>query len=227
MLGLGTALVTYRVVEEAGPGTDGACRPLRGPYPGGLRYELLVCSNAGPLLEWARGVSPHCPDWSAFFRRALSAPPGALGLRCHPQPAGRTAAVLDGIMVAQGPAEVGRAVLEGLACMVRRQFECLDVSGEVRVCGGGTRSRDWVQLITDVTGRCLRRLEQPHTGLLGTAMCALCGAGFAPNLRAAVRKTGARLPGTLHRPAADRPRETFDAVFADLLSLERRLALLP
>jgi len=223
VLGLGTALVTYRVVEQCERRTDAACRPLRGPYPGGLRYELLVCSNAGPLLEWARRLAPGCRDWPEFFRTALSAPPGARGLRCHPEPGGRTAAVLDGITAAQGPGEVGRAVLEGLACIVRRQFECLEVeSGEVRVCGGGARSPDWVQLIADVTGRDLRRLEQAHAGLLGTALCALCGAGLEPDVRTAVRKIAGRAAGTVHRPAEDARRKIYDAVYADVLALEER-----
>ncbi len=200
MLGLGTALVTYRLTREAASGArPPACRPLRGPYPGGGYYELLVCGNAGPLLEWARRLLPGRPDWPRFFETALAVPPGAAGLRCDPEPAPGQGARLEGITGGQGAAELGRAVLEGLAGVVRRQFDCLGVRGRpVRACGGGARVAGWVQMLADFSGREIERLDPPHVTLRGTALCALRA------LHGAFSGAGGGPAGFRHRPGAGR-----------------------
>jgi xylulokinase len=200
-LGLGTAMVTYRVAGATEPAP--ACRPLRGPYPGGLRYQLLVCSLGGACLEWARGLSAPGRSWDRFFADALAAEPGGLRFRPDSGVSGESAA-LSGIVPGHTGAQVARAVLDGVAAAARDQLDALGARGTVRLTGGGARNDGWVQLLADTTGRALERVEQPHAGLWGTAVAAGHGAGIFPDMLRAAR--AGRAHGRAFRPSGARRR---------------------
>lgn len=205
-LGLGTAMVTYQVV--AADAVPAACRPLCGPYPGGLRYQLLVCSLGGACLEWVRGLVAARRSWDRFFADALAEAPGAGGLRFRPgSGAAGESAALSGIVPGHTGGQVVRAVLEGVAAAAREQLDALAVRGTVRLTGGGARHDGWAQMLADATGRTLERVEQPHAGLWGTAVAAGHGAGLFGDMLAAARAGRAR--GRVFRPgAAARRRRT-------------------
>lgn len=195
---LGTTLCTESVIAAG----DAVPRP--GAEPSGLTLDLgcgALFLRAFPtlagtgVLEWAArllGVA----NAAAIVALAAAAPPGAGGLSVLPylSPAGERAPFLDtgasgvitGLTFAHGPAHVARAVLEGLAHVVR---DCLDAAvgpaAELRVCGGGAASEDWLQIIADVTGRTVVRTVDSQVGAKGALVVAATALGQYPDVPAA------------------------------------------
>ena len=86
---------------------------------------------------------------------------------------------LDGGM---GPAELARAVFEGVAYSARWLLGSLEASAACRppqltLAGGGAASGIWCQIRADVLGRPLQRSAMLDAGVLGSAMLAAVGAG--------------------------------------------------
>jgi len=82
-----------------------------------------------------------------------------------------------------------RAVLEGIAFSIREHFEMLESLGaeirEVRMSGGGAKSRIWNQIRSDVTGKTFAVLNVPETGCLGAALLAGIGTGIYHDVKEA------------------------------------------
>jgi xylulokinase len=72
--------------------------------------------------------------------------------------------------------EILKALLEGVAFEIKLNLDILRQSGyevkELRVIGGGARSRKHVQLKADVTGMPITILDVPEAGCMGVAMLA-------------------------------------------------------
>jgi xylulokinase len=91
-----------------------------------------------------------------------------------------------------GPAEMARAVLEGVAFSVRWAFEALQHSSgrsiaTANIGGGGARSDVWCQIKADALGLALRRASTPDCAALGAAMLAGIGSGTMASLHEAIR----------------------------------------
>ena len=213
-LGLGTAWAAYQVIQADAPWLPS--RPLRGPYPGGLQYQLQFFDTAGALLEWVRATFAPERDWDDFFAQALSVEPGCDGLRAVP---GYTAehdmqrgSTLTGLHLRHGWKHVARAFLEGLGCVLRELLDQFSATDVVRVTGGGSANDAWLQTIADIRGRTLERLDQPHAGLWGTALMAGYGAGLFGNILESVRAT--RRSGKRFVPRKDHA-EAYERVYDD------------
>ena len=210
-LGMGTALVLYQVVDAATPPPPG--RPLRGRYAGGLRWQLLVHSTAGAVMDWARRTFGTGCDWQMFFSAALSAPAGSEGLRLDPDwtdsaPGG----VLNGLRLGHTRGHVFRAVLEGVACAAREQLDALNVQSPIKATGGGSTEGGWMQLLADFTGRPIEQLSDPHAGLWGTALLGGTAVGvFHDSLSAA---QAARPQTTRFTPRTEHA-AAYDTVYTD------------
>ena len=76
--------------------------------------------------------------------------------------------VFFGLGPETGAVEMTRAVLEGVAYSIREAREVLAAAGtplsEVGLTGGGTRNAFWLQMISDVTGLKLSRLDGAELG---------------------------------------------------------------
>jgi len=200
-MGLGTTLVVYQVIDAAAPFLES--RPLRGPYAEGLQYQIGLCSTAGAAIEWVRNLFVPGGDWDDFFAGALSAKPGCKGLRANPNFTERwgqagwsgTAGAFIGLRLEHNRKDISRALLEGVACAGREQLDLLNAGDVVRVTGGASINDGWMQMMADITGRRLERLDQPHASVWGTALMAGQGAGFFSNVLEAARSTrgGARM----------------------------------
>ena len=72
--------------------------------------------------------------------------------------------------------EIIKALLEGVAFEIRLNLEILEKSGygvnELRVIGGGAKSKVWNQLKADVTGKPITVLNVTEAGCMGVAMLA-------------------------------------------------------
>lgn len=97
--------------------------------------------------------------------------------------------VIFGLTPEHTRAHVVRAILEGAAYLTREIIEIIEEFGldipNIRLVGGGARSRLWAQIYADITGK---RLEIPHNTsatCLGTVIVVGCAIGFYDNYRAA------------------------------------------
>lgn len=85
-----------------------------------------------------------------------------------------------------------RAVLEGVVFNHRTHVDALRATfpvTEARLTGGATRSRRWAQLFADATGLDVVLTDSTEAGALGTAMCAMVGAGVHDSLASAIAAT--------------------------------------
>jgi xylulokinase/erythritol kinase len=119
---------------------------------------------------------------------ALAAsPPGAGGVEVLPYLAtsGERAPFVDphasgqvtGVRLTTTRDDLIRAVCEGLAYAARH---CFDAAGGVTrlvACGGGTRSRPWLQVFADVLGVPLELARTPEVGARGAVLAAAAARG--------------------------------------------------
>lgn len=93
---------------------------------------------------------------------------------------------------ATGPAELARAVLEGVAYSARLVFDSLEFSAcraaeVIHHAGGGASSDLWCQIRADVLGKTVKRTAMRDAGVLGAALMAGVGAGVFSSLVQATR----------------------------------------
>ena len=146
-------------------------------------YELLVAA--------AEGVSPGSDGLIMLPHLE-----GAFFPEFNPQ----ARAVLFGFTLSHTRAHFTRAILEAVAYMLRRDLEGLNRLGvaprEIRVLGGGAKSRLWSQIKADVCDLPVVMPGHREAAVLGAAMLAAVGVGLFPDIPSAARmmvKEGARL----------------------------------
>ncbi|SFQ04239.1 xylulokinase [Amycolatopsis arida] len=226
---LGTTLCT-EVVRNGS-----AARPAGTEEPSGLTVAL---DSAGTVLRaFPTLAGTEVLGWAArllglagprdLVELAGRSGPGAGGLVFLPylSPAGERAPFLDGdargtvwgLSLEHGPADIARAVLEGLSYVIA---DCVAVAGvgagELRVCGGGASSPLWCQLIADVTGLPVVRSADTEVGAKGAFLSGMVATGAAPDLAtAAARHVRVR---TAAEPAPEQARR-YAAGFADFRDL--------
>jgi xylulokinase/erythritol kinase len=143
-----------------------------------LRVMPSMVGTAG--LDWLLdlfGLEPHDVDGLLG-----SSPPGANGVRALSflSPSGERAPFVDprargrfdGLQLGAGRADLVRALCESIAYLARLSFETLGLSGELSICGGGSRSDAWTQLFADVLGRDIHRPHESEVGARGAARVA-------------------------------------------------------
>lgn len=137
---------------------------------------------------------------SAVFDLAADAPAGAAGVRFLPTLSGATSprwndrmrGSFAGLSMNHERAHLARAVLEGCAFALRDTVDVLDTLGlageEVRVVGGGARSRLWMQIKADVLGRPVRSVLSDEATAHGAAMLAGVAGGLFRDCDEAVER---------------------------------------
>ncbi len=105
-----------------------------------------------------------------------------------PEPNLQARGSFTGFTLSHTRAHFVRALLEGVAFMLRRNLETIERTGipihEIRSTGGGARSRLWNQIKADVCNRPVVTLANEETGLLGDAILAGVAAGIFPSIEA-------------------------------------------
>lgn len=114
-------------------------------------------------------------------------PPGAGGVEVLPYfaTAGERAPFVDpqaagqvtGVRLTTSRDDLVRAVCEGLAYAARHCFDVAGLTGRLVVCGGGTRSRPWLQVFADVLGVPLEPARTPEVGARGAVLAAAAARG--------------------------------------------------
>lgn len=86
---------------------------------------------------------------------------------------------LSGLSTATTRADLVMAVCESVALAARHCIEAAGLTGKVSVCGGGSNSRTWSQMIADALQRPLHVARKPEVGARGAAIAAMDVAGIA------------------------------------------------
>jgi xylulokinase len=134
-------------------------------------------SAAGSALDWLASLTGRAHDQLLVDAAAVA--PGAAGVLALPWLAGarapwwhsETHAAFLGITDGHGPAELARAIIEGVALDVARCIELIAPdSGEIELAGGGSRSDLWRQTLAGVTGLPLVRRAIDDAGSVGARL---------------------------------------------------------
>ncbi|MDV6263717.1 FGGY-family carbohydrate kinase [Rhodococcoides yunnanense] len=159
------------------------------------RWQRQITNSGGGTLclDWV--VNTFCADlaqqiaggettFGAVVESAAArTEPGNRGLIFHPylNTAGATAPFVNvqargsfvGFGVETSQDQLIRAVLEGTALAIRDCYESMptDIT-EIRLTGGGARSRAWCQVIANVLQKQMVVPDVPESGALGAAMLA-------------------------------------------------------
>ena len=170
--------------------------------------------SAGSLVKWYRdqlgeweqerarreGKDPY----DLITEAAQGSPPGAHGLLVLPHwsgaGTGRVPALnpgsrgaIFGFTLGHTKADLSRAIFEGITYEARLIIESLESCGicieELVVTGGGAKSRFWLQLKADITGKQIVVSRVTEASLLGAAILAGVGAGVYHDLEDAVGRT--------------------------------------
>jgi xylulokinase len=155
--------------------------------------DLWLLENPGFVsggnYRWFRDQFAKGENYAALDAEAANIPPGAEALTFLPSLMGAMAPTWNesargtfaGFTLAHTRGHFVRALLEGSAYAVRDITTQMQIAGielrELRVVGGGAKSRLWNQIKADVTGLQVNVPEITETTALGAAFLALVGIG--------------------------------------------------
>jgi len=222
-------------------------------HPDSLKWIVYTStSSAGFSLKWfknvftqsrGQGAAPETAETYALLDKlAQEAQVGSGNLIFLPYLAGEYSPFFDlnargvflGMSLETERRHLVRAVLEGVAFSLRHVLESMEQLGiptEVtRTSGGGSRSRLWNQIKTDVTGKPVATLEVAETGCLGAGILASVGVGEYPNFNAAtqsmVRIADTLLPNPENHEKYSKLFEIYKDLYANLKVTFERIATL-
>ena len=161
---LGTSGVVFATTDGLAIEPQGRVHAFCHAVPGKWHQMGVTLSGAGSL-RWLRDALTPDLTYTDLTALAAQAPAGSDGLTFlpyltgerspHPDPLARGAFV--GLTVRHDRRHLARAVLEGVCYGLRDGLELMMASGlprptEVRLSGGGARSRLWCQILADTLG---------------------------------------------------------------------------
>jgi xylulokinase len=215
---LGTSGVVFAHMETVAYDPDGRvhtfCHAVRDKW-----HVMGVTQGAGLSLQWLRNQLAPGMTYDALTEEAAKAPAGSQGLFWLPYLMGERTPHLDpqarggwiGLTAKHTRADLIRAVMEGVCYS---QKDCLDAIGKlgiaatsVRASGGGARSPFWRQVLADVFGKKVARLETQEGSAYGAALLAMVGTGEYISVPEACA-------ATIREAYAVEPRVTESAVYA-------------
>jgi xylulokinase len=167
------------------------------------RWHLMgVMLSAAGSLQWYRDTLAPNVAFAELVAEAAGVPAGSDGLLflpylCgertpHPDPLARGSWV--GLTTRHSRAHLTRAVLEGVAFGLKDIFALMQQAGmrqidEVRVSGGGAKSKLWRQILADVLDSELVTVNTTEGAAYGAALLAGVAAGIWPNVDTACHET--------------------------------------
>ena len=201
--------------------------------------------NGANVMDWlARLLVPGDGPPERHFMHIVPAAPARRPLVFHPYLNGERTPYWDadlrgallGLDRDHGPADIARAVMEGVALLNREVLERAGQAAGVRaervfLAGGGARNHAWTQIRADVLGR---EIVVPHdvdAGLAGCLAVARAGLGHFADVTEAARSIALE-SRTVHPNPAMRDRcdalwEAFTATHRLVVEASRRLAGVP
>jgi len=183
----GTAWVLLTMTAEPRFHPEVRLGPARA-VSGELWGLLGSCPTAGASVDWFRRAAALGKEpiaFKALEKGAASAKPSAESPVFIP-PAGGEGGIVrfSGLGLHHGFGHMARAVLEGAAMSARALLVRMQAAGAapamLRAVGGATRSKPWMQMLSDVTGLPLEVAGVQEAAAFGVAMLAGRAAGLIP-----------------------------------------------
>lgn len=167
-----------------------------GPFPDS--YVLLpVCESGGFSLEWYK--NSFCPEDSfadinqAIMENSAIAPPVFLpyltGVNA-PEFDEHASGVFFGIRASHSKADFALAIMQGVACLLRKNIEYMTQAGievhKIISVGGGAKSPLWNQIKADFTHQTFEIPENEEAASVGAAIIGAVSEGYFPSFANAV-----------------------------------------
>lgn len=198
---IGTSGVVFAASDQPSLDLQGRVHTFCHAIPN--RWHVMgVTQGAGLSLRWFRdqfgaGADDGRDPYERLTDEAAQVPAGADGLLWTPYLMGERTPHLDpnaraalvGLTASHTRAHVVRALLEGVAFSLRDTLEIFREMKvpvhEIRLGGGGARSKLWRQIQADVYGREVATVTAEEGAAYGAAILAGVGAGAWPSVEAA------------------------------------------
>jgi len=236
---LGTSGVVFAHMEKVAYDPQGRvhtfCHAVRDKW-----HVMGVTQGAGLSLQWLRNQLAPGSTYDALTEEAATAPAGSQGLYWLPYLMGERTPHLDpqarggwiGLTAKHTRADLIRAVIEGVSYS---QKDCLDVVEQlgvavssVRASGGGARSLFWRQILADVFGKRVARLETQEGSAYGAALLAMVGTGQYASVpeacAATIREADSVGPRAAEAAVYARGHDVYRALYPALRPLYGRMA---
>jgi xylulokinase len=189
---IGTSGVVFAATDRPALDPKGRLHTFCHAVPG--RWHVMgVTQAAGLSLRWFRDrfgadVSGGRDPYESLTAEAANIPPGSEGALWTPYLMGERTPHLDpnargalvGLTASHTRGHVVRAILEGVAFSLRESFTLFGEMGvpvrNIRLGGGGARSRLWRQIQADVFGHEVEIVKAEEGAAYGAAILAGVGA---------------------------------------------------
>lgn len=171
-------------------------------------YMAHTFTTGGMVLKWFRdafcslemllGESTGQDPYYLMDLAAKRIPAGSDGLIMLPHLSGAMApeanpkakGVFFGLTMKHTREHFIRAIMEAVGFIVMRNIEAVEAMGipvkEIRVLGGGSKSKVWNQIKADITGRTIYTTENSDAACLGAAIISGLAVGEFTNIKDAV-----------------------------------------
>jgi gluconokinase len=178
-------------VAQDGPGVDDECRTFCYAIGDGLWVRGGAVSNGGVVAQWASETF-NIPV-KDLLDQAKEVPLGSEGIVALPYLLGERAPWWDdkatgaflGLRREHGPAELTRALVEGVCQQLALVLDAVPHVDSVRVTGGAFRSDLWSGVLSAALGLPLEITEDSEGAGVGAALLAWRALHELPNLTAA------------------------------------------
>jgi len=185
---MGTAEAAFLPLDKLWLGAAGTARCSFSAHVARGKYcAMKGIRSAGAAIDWAARLLDLGQVGAASHDRmqvaAAQAQPGSRGVFFLPRLAPIDRGAFIGLTATAGPAEMARAVYEGLAYEWRAYLEAIEQAtgshaSTIKLIGGAAQTALWVQIKADVLGRPLQVLDLKESTALGAALLAGLAAGI-------------------------------------------------
>lgn len=230
MIMYGSTTFFILVLDEPVP--DKRLWNVAGAFEG--QYNLAAgMATTGSLTRWFRDqLAKDLSEESAYntlFSQAEKVEPGAGGLLVLPYFSGertplndpKARGIIAGLTLSHTREQMYRGVLEGVAYGIRHNIETFQSNGagvkRIIAVGGGTKSKSWPQIVSDVTGISQIVPEKTIGASYGDAFLAGVAAGI---LKRSDIKNWVKIKDNIL--TNQNAKEKYDSYFADYLNLYKQ-----
>ncbi len=231
---MGTSFVHLAVVDRPSFSDE-----IWGPYKSAIVPGLYCLEggqiSAGSITKWFLrefGIDQENP-YGVMQHEAAAVPPGSKGMIAldffqgnrTPYKDSQARGVFYGLTLSRTRGEIYRSILEGVAFGTRNIVDSMERCGvtinTIMGCGGVTKNAEWLQIISDVTGKPIVLTEQSsNAGIFGCAIIAAVGEGafenFAQAAHSMVRVTQRIEPDPKNREVYEEAFEKYIALYRSL-----------
>jgi xylulokinase len=203
-------------------------------------HVMGVTQSAGLSLQWLRNQLAPGMSYDALMSEAATAPAGSQGLFWLPYLMGERTPHLDalarggwiGITAKHTRADLIRSVVEGVSYSQKDGLDIVEQLGVpvscVRASGGGARSPFWRQILADIFGKPVVKLENQEGAAYGAALLAMVGTGeFAAvpeACRATIREAESVMPRAAEAQVYSEGYQTYQSLYPALRPIFKRIA---